>query len=87
MIFHISGRVDGTCICEHCNLLFCGSTCKESYETSLQDNSSATTGVLHATECAAFSQMEKKFCVENVAPGTVAYEYGSITVLRLLSLR
>ncbi len=87
MIFNISGRVDGTCICEHCNLLFCGETCKKSYETSLQDNSSATTGVLHATECAAFSQMEKKFCVENVAPGTVAYEYGSITVLRLLSLR
>ena len=86
-ILNISGRVDGTCVCDHCNLLFCAETCKETYETSLQENTGGGTGVLHVTECAAFSQMEKKFHVENFAPGTVAYEYGSITVLRLLSLR
>jgi len=67
------GRVDGTILCHHCNLPLCSEACRD--------------GPRHRPECRVFSKLEKKVAVSTFGPDTIAYEYGCISVLRLLSLR
>lgn len=66
-------RADGSVLCHHCNLPLCSDKCRE--------------GPKHRAECQVFSKMEKKVSVARFGQGTIAYEYGCITVLRLLALR
>jgi len=75
------GRVDGSFLCHHCNLPLCSENCRD--------------GPRHKPECQMFSTMDPKVEIKQYhkAPssqnstGTVCYEYGCITVLRLLHLR
>ena len=67
------GRVDGTILCHHCNLPLCSEECRD--------------GPRHRPECRVFSKLEKKVAVSMFGPDTIAYEYGCISVLRLLYLR
>jgi len=66
-------RADGTVLCHHCTLPLCSDKCRE--------------GPKHKPECDVFRQLEKKVSVSNFGKDTIAYEYGCISVLRLLSLR
>ena len=67
------GRVDGSVLCHLCNLPLCSDTCRD--------------GPRHQPECLVFARMEKKINIKQYGPGTISYEYGCVTVLRLLSLR
>ena len=44
-------------------------------------------GPAHQPECQAFRRLRTKVKISQYGPGTVAYEYGCITVLRLLWTR
>jgi len=66
-------RVDGSVLCHHCNLPLCSDKCRD--------------GPKHKPECDAFRELEKKVVIEEYGRDTISYEYGCITVLRLLSLR
>eukprot|EP00092_Neocalanus_flemingeri_P013253 GFUD01014283.1.p1 GENE.GFUD01014283.1~~GFUD01014283.1.p1 ORF type:complete len:522 (+),score=161.87 GFUD01014283.1:236-1801(+) len=66
-------RADGSVLCHHCNLPLCSDKCRD--------------GPKHKAECDVFREMEKKVVVARFGSGTIAYEYGCITVLRLLALR
>jgi len=75
------GRVNGSVLCHLCNLPMCSEECRD--------------GPRHKPECQMFSGMEPKVTIKqyktqlsaNNATGTVCYEYGCISVLRLLALR
>ena len=57
-----------------CGLPLCGPKCQEARRW-------------HLPECEVFSQLERRVAVQNYGRGTIAYEYGCISVLRLLWLR
>jgi len=80
------GRVDGSVVCDACNFLFCTEECKQTFN-STKELGSQKTGSWHGVECEVFSKLEPKLQVTNTSPGTIAYAYGGISVLRLLSLR
>ena len=63
-------RVDGSVLCHHCGLPLCSEACRD--------------GPLHRPECEAFRNRLNKIKIKNYGRGTVAYEYGCISVLRLL---
>jgi len=67
------GRVDGSVLCNLCNLPLCSEACQG--------------GPNHLPECLVFRQLEPKMCVKVYGKGTIAPEYGCISVLRLLHLR
>jgi len=66
-------RVDGSVLCQLCNLPLCSDKCQD--------------GPKHRPECDLFQKLDKYVVVPQYGPGTIAYVYGCITVLRLLSLR
>lgn len=74
-------RVNGSVLCHRCNLPLCSEECRD--------------GPRHRPECQMFSTMEPKVTIKqyrtapsaNNATGTVCYEYGCVSVLRLLTLR
>jgi len=80
------GRVDGSVVCDACNFLFCTEECKQTFN-STKELGCQKTGSWHGVECEVFRKLEPKLEVTNTSPGTIAYEYGGISVLRLLSLR
>lgn len=93
-ILSIPARADGSFPCDSCGLHFCSESCRQEFKTGCK--STERTSVLytpdgtsswHAVECSVFSQLEPKLKVENFGPGTIAMEYGSVSVLRLLYLR
>ena len=59
----------------------------QDYKDSISDGENNLAKVGHHVECSVFSKLDKKLVVTNVKPGSIAYEYCSVSVLRLLYLR
>jgi len=84
------GSVNGEYPCEKCNLLFCTEQCRQVYndQISVTDSKLAVkTPAGHEAECSVLQGLERPLNVTQCTPGSVAYEYGFITVARLLALR